>query len=347
MDSATQFILGAAVAQAVLRSNAEQKNHRWWRFWLGGLLGTLPDLDVFCTAWMDGPTALGFHRGLTHSIFCCTLITPLLAWLCLKWFNDQPNSWRDWNWCVWLGLNTHWMIDCLTQYGTQVFLPFSDYPVNISSVFIIDPLYTGILACGLASSIRHSSLRAIRAGLGLSTGYLALTLASKMLVLDRLEKSLAAQGFQPCQVISVPTPFNSLLWYGYADLGDEVLVADSSLLDQPNRLVAWQRIPKNSQALPHLGEGPAEKRLLWFSRGFYRVELLGNQPIWIDLRFGRLASWLQPIQPEGEDHIFRFALEPNNPHGPYEDFHRLTPKGGLELFPWTLFARRILGQPAQ
>ncbi len=341
MDSATQFILGAAIGEALL-ANTHTPN-RWWKFWLGGLVGTLPDLDVLCTPWLDGPTALGFHRGVTHSLFFCTLVTPVLAALFRKLFRSKKIGWNRWNLFVWLGLNTHWMIDSLTNYGTQVFLPFSNHPVSISSVFIIDPLYTLPLLSGLLLSIKSRNLKSVRAGLALSTAYLFLTLGSKYAVQARFERSLRAQGVHYSQLMTVPTPFNSVLWYGYADLGDRVLVSDSGLLDSAERPIVWQIIPKNRELLKELGNGPAEQRLEWFSRGFYRVELLDNRPVWTDLRFGRLKSWLVPVEPEGRDYIYRFALLPERDTGPYQDFRHLRPEGGLSQFPWRLFVRRILG----
>jgi inner membrane protein len=340
MDSGTQFILGAAVAEASLLG---PKAGRWWRFWLGGLVGTLPDLDVLCAPWLDGPTGLGFHRGVTHSLFFCTLVTPLLAWLLQRLFASKQISWGRWNLFVWLGLNTHWMIDSLTNYGTQVFLPFSDYPVSISSVFIIDPLYTSPLLACLLLSIRRGGPKAVTVGLVLSTAYLFLTLGSKYAVQTRFERSLKELSLEYRQLMTVPTPFNSILWYGYVDLGDTILVSDSSLLDSPDRPIVWQAVPKNRELLKDLGSGRAEQRLEWFSRGFYKVELLNGKPIWTDLRFGRLKSWLQPVDPDGEDYIYRFALLPDRDHGPYDDFRHLRPQGGLDQFPWRLFLRRILG----
>jgi inner membrane protein len=358
MDSITQFVLGAAVGEVTLKRvrPAESahigKAFRWGAFWLGGLVGTLPDLDVLFRKHLTGPQALGFHRGVTHSIFFCTLVTPILAWLLSRIFRNYDVTWRQWNVFVWLGLNTHWMIDSLTTYGTQVFLPFSNYPVNVGSVFIIDPMYTLPLLAGLLWTLFVSRGRrpyrpgGVQAALLFSTAYLVMTLASKYAVLARFESSLETQGIAYQKLISVATPFNSILWYGYADSGEDVWVADSSLLDPWDRDIVWQRIPKGLDAVKNFGEGVADRRLLWFSRGFYRLDLVNGQPIFIDLRFGRLKSWLLPIAAEGDDYMFRFALQPASEQGPYSDFRRLRPSG-LEQFPWDVFWRRLLGRPAQ
>ena len=353
----TQFVLGAAVGEVTLKGVKPRAEgglpFRWGPFWLGGLVGTLPDLDVFVRRHLTGPQALGFHRGVTHSTFFCTLATPILAWILARICRRYDVSWRQWNLFVWLGLNTHWMIDSLTTYGTQVFLPFSNYPVNIGSVFIIDPLYTLPLLSGLLWTLFRSwgkrpyRPRGVRVGLIFSTVYLALTLGSKYAVLARFESSAREQGISYIQMISVATPFNSILWYGYADTGQDVWVADSSLLDPLDRPVVWQRIPKGNDVLKDFGQGVADRRLIWFSRGFYRLDLVDGQPIFIDLRFSRLKSWFLPIAPEGDDYMFRFALRPANPSGPYSDFTRLRPSGGFDQFPWAILRRRILGMPAR
>lgn len=355
MDSVTQFTLGAALGVAVLRRRESadsegRRTFRWGAFWLGGLFGTLPDLDVLVRPFLNGTQALGFHRGITHSVFLCTLVTPLLAALLARLFPNHDVSRRRWLAFVWLTLNTHWVLDALTTYGTQVFLPFSNYPVNIGSLFIVDPFYTVPLLCGvlltLISSRRDGPYRPqpLHLGLALSTGYLLFSLLSKAVVWQRLHASARAEGLQPQQLISVATPFNCLLWYGLADTGDAVWVADASLLDPSDRPIRWQRISKQRELVPDFGVGPAEQRLLWFSRGFYRLERVGDQIVFFDLRFGRAQGWLRPIPPEGDDYIFRFALLPPGPRGPYQDFERWRPQGRLGQMPWRDLRQRLLGR---
>ena len=61
-------------------------------------------------------------------------------------------TYRQWWLLVWLALITHPLLDAFTVYGTQFWLPFSDYPVGIGSVFIIDPLFTTPLLAGLTAA---------------------------------------------------------------------------------------------------------------------------------------------------------------------------------------------------
>ena len=62
MDSLTQIVLGAAVAEASLGKKIGNRAMVW-----GAIAGTLPDLDVIANGFMSPVDALAFHRGPTHS----------------------------------------------------------------------------------------------------------------------------------------------------------------------------------------------------------------------------------------------------------------------------------------
>lgn len=351
MDSVTQFALGAAIGEATLRRSTpgQGKTFAWGAALLGGLVATIPDLDVFTRPFLTAPRALASHRGLSHSIFACTLLSPLLAWTLRRILGDRGMSLRHWTGFVWLALNTHWMLDSLTTYGTQIFQPFSDYPVNIGSIFIIDPLYTLPLIVGTLASLwvnragRPLHLRAVLSGLALSTLYLLFTLFSKFVVHQRLQQSWREKGLAYRQMITVPTPFNCLLYNAYVDTGSDVWVSNGSLFDRPDRPVEWYRINKNQDLFPAFGTGPAGRTLLWFSRGFYRLEMREGKPVFVDLRFGRLRGWFEEPTPEGGDYIFSFYLLPPAKQGPYDSFDSKRPAGRFAEFPWRRMWRRIWG----
>lgn len=357
MDSITQFALGAALGEATLKPsylNEEGETPRFGlgAFLLGGLIGTLPDLDVLARPFLNGPQALGFHRGITHSVFFCTLVSWPLALLCGRLFAKYELTSKRWLAFVWLTLNTHWMIDSLTTYGTQVFLPFSNQPVNIGSVFIIDPLYTLPLLVGSFWSLfRQRNKRPIRPlgvqlGLLLSTSYLAFTLLSKFVVWQRFESSLAEHQISYQQMMTTPTPFNSLLWYCCVDSGDDVWMGYCSLLDPSQRKIHWQRLSKNRTLLPGFGEGAAGRRLLWFSRGYYRLLSVEGKPAFADLRFGRLSVGSGTDDAENPDYVFLFRLQPEELKGPYKDFTRRRPLNRSGSVPWAALYNRALGREA-
>jgi inner membrane protein len=354
MDSVTQFVLGAAIGEATLRQPDREggKALAWQAAWIGGLVATLPDLDVLSRPLLTAPQALASHRGITHSFFFCTLASPILALGLRRLFPRHDLSLRRWTVFVWLALTTHWMLDCLTTYGTQVFQPFSDYPVNIGSIFIIDPLYTLPLFVGVLISIWRNRRKsdfdstAIKWALVLSTCYLAFTVVSKYTVYFRLQEDWKKRGVEYKQMITAATPFNSLVFYAYVDTGTDVWVTDGALFDSADRRPVWQRVPKNPNLFPNFGKGEAGETLLWFSRGFYSLELEDGKPVFNDLRFGRLRGWLTEQEPTGRDFIFRYYLQPEDLQGPYASWKRERSGDRLSEFPWNLLWKRMKGQAA-
>lgn len=76
MDSLTQIVLGAAVGEATLGRKIGNKAILW-----GAIAGTIPDLDVFVKHFTDPISANLMHRGLSHSLLFCLVMSPILAYL--------------------------------------------------------------------------------------------------------------------------------------------------------------------------------------------------------------------------------------------------------------------------
>jgi len=270
MDSLTHIALGAAVGTAVLGRKVGPRAALW-----GAACGTLPDLDVLVSHG-DPVRDFTFHRTESHSLFWLTVASPALAWLIARLQRSAGATFREWLPLVWLTLITHPLLDALTVYGTQLLLPFSDYPVGVGSVFIIDPLYTVPLVVGMAAALRLRSkdpARAARwnaAGLVASTLYLGWTVAAQSHVEAIVHRSLAASHIVDGRVLVTPTPFNSILWRvvvmdddgyheGYYSLLDDVASADFEFHLSQRSLLEPVRDAWNAQ------------RLAWFSKGFYMV----------------------------------------------------------------------------
>ena len=86
MDSVTQFALGATVGTAVLGRRVGARSG----IIIGGLLGTLPDLDVFVPVADPVASFIG-HRGATHSLIVHTLVTPLISEALVRSFAKLRN----------------------------------------------------------------------------------------------------------------------------------------------------------------------------------------------------------------------------------------------------------------
>jgi inner membrane protein len=270
MDSLTQIALGAAVGTAVLGRKAGARAALW-----GAVCGTLPDLDVLLP-YGDPVRDFTFHRAESHSLFWLSVASPLLAWVVARLNRSVGASFREWWLLVWLALVTHPLLDAFTVYGTQLLLPFSDYPVGVGSVFIIDPLYTVPLIVGVVGALwlrRRDPARAMRwnaAGLALSTLYLGWGVAAQAHVEGVVHRTTAATPLADARALVTPTPFNTLLW--------RVVVMDDngyhegyySLFDDAPG-VRLTRHASDTRLLAPLRDDWAVRRLAWFSKGFYGV----------------------------------------------------------------------------
>lgn len=282
MDSITQAVLGASIQGALLG--------RWQgrrALLYGAMLGTLPDLDVIID-YGDAVADMTYHRGFSHSLLVLSLLAVALT-LLARWLRPNPGySTRRLFLAIWLALITHPLLDAFTSYGTQLFWPLQTPPVAWSSVFIIDPLYTVPLLVavivGLVRGLRDRPQWLAITALGLSSIYLASTLAGKWMAEQRVQDVLVERGIQADTLFSTPTPFNSLLW--------RVTVVDGA--DYHEALVSWfdsqpprlERIPRGAQLAELLENSPQHQRLQWFTHGVLRYDRVGNELIVTDLRLG-------------------------------------------------------------
>lgn len=313
MDSVTQIALGAAVGEATLGHRVGNRAMLW-----GAVLGTLPDLDVFVPLG-DAVRDFTYHRSASHSLIVLAVLTPALVWLILKIHPQTAQSRRGWYVLVYLVLATHVLLDSMTVYGTQIFWPIDDTPMTWSTIFIIDPAYTLPLLAGVLGALvlgrdRTLGHRLNWAGLALSTCYLAWTVGAKIHVEGVARESLAHQGIAYDHLLTVPAPFNSLLWRVLAVREDTYHDGFYSLLDA-RRHVAMREFPRQPELLEGLEETWPVERLKWFTKGFYSVSRVGDDVVITDLRMGLEASY-----------VFRFKVGTiGNPHAHPSAPERLAP----------------------
>ena len=253
-------------------------------------------------------TQLGIHRGITHSVIFA-IVVGIGAGRLLFALHRQSNAiWKEWSWLACLCFLTHALLDCFTMYGTQLFSPFSTYPVAFSTIFIIDPLYTIPLSAGLLlglffdpTSLKRRLLN--RIGLGLSTAYLLLGVAIQSNVKSAFSDALKEQQLTHERLFITPTPLNNLLWMGVADNGDHMWIGLRSLFDEDAH-IQFRRIEKNRELIATMLEEKPVKKLLWFSRGYYTITTSEGELDFNDVRFGRSDSWLTPTG----SYVFSFRL---------------------------------------
>ena len=304
MDTITQIALGAAVGEAALGKKVGNKAVAW-----GAVGGTIPDLDVLIMPFVSEVQALAIHRGFSHSITFAILFAPVFGWIIHKIHRNAAATWKDWSWLAFWTVFTHPILDSFTVYGTQLFQPFSDYPVAWNSIFIIDPAYTLPLLAGVITVCflrRNASLRRKinYAALALSTFYLLLGFAIKLHVQSVFETSLNQQQISYNHIMNANTPFNIFLWMGIAETEETQWVGLYSIFDKDTN-IQFQEIPKNKNLIAAAMNQPAIKRLMWFSRGYYTVKEHNGTLYFNDLRFGRSDIWLDN---DGR-YIFSFELQ--------------------------------------
>ena len=84
MDSLTQIVLGASVAEATLGKKIGNK-----AIVLGAIAGTIPDLDIVTRFFVDDLTASVMHRGFSHSLIFPFVAAPILAWILKKIYSNN------------------------------------------------------------------------------------------------------------------------------------------------------------------------------------------------------------------------------------------------------------------
>ncbi|MFT6615740.1 MAG: inner membrane protein [Halopseudomonas sp.] len=294
MDSISQAVLGASIGGAMLG-----RWHGRKALLIGAALGTLPDMDVVLD-FGDAVADMTYHRGFSHSLFFLTGLSLMFAWFVRRWRpHPDYSAMRLWL-SIWLILVTHVLLDAFTSYGTQLFWPLTSAPVAISSIFIIDPLYTLPLLIAvivaLSIGLGRTGLRWQLAALTISTLYLLSSLAGKQMADYRLDQALARGEIETTRRFSSPTPFNTLLWRVVAVDGDDYYEGLTGWLDSD--LPELEKLPRGySHAAPALEGSVQHQRLRWFTRDILRYDLIEGQWVVTDLRLGMSGY-----------HPFRFAL---------------------------------------
>lgn len=342
MDSLTQIILGAAIGEAVLGKKVGNKALLW-----GGIAGTIPDLDVVYI-WLKGGGAIDeivLHRGISHSITFAVCMAPLLGWL-VHWFyrNRDEASFKEWSWLFFWSIFTHPLLDCLTTYGTQLFLPFSDYRVSIATVFVVDLFYTvpfliSVIAVLFIKRSNGWRKRINYIGLGLSSAYLLAGFINKYVASGVFKQDLLNEPEKKELVFVGTTPLNIVLWYGVAESDSAFHVGYYSLFDE-SKDIAWVGFKKNHQLLENVKDEYGVNRLRWFSDQLFVVTQPGKDTLnFYSMKFGR--SKFDAKTPEGSFAFYAQITKKANGMIHYESIRNVEPdKVGQQL---TMLKNRAWG----
>lgn len=292
MDSLSQLVLWAGVAGALgVRKLGKKAYVR------GMILATVPDLDVFIGPLLYGSTldASFFHRWLMHSLIFCVLFGVLSA-VWLHRIYRIPGTFRTWLWLCITALVTHPLLDSLTNYGTKLFLPFTDTAFSLNSIFIIDPLYTipfvFCIVVALLVKNRHRSWVWSIAWLALSTSYLLVGLVAKSYVHSYFVDALATQGIVVDKVMSTPEALQVILWRSVAVNSWSIYQWWYSFLDQ-DTLITYNAISRNTDLLEPYVDNTDVQKVLARTQWYYFVRPTSGWVLVSDARFGWLNAWSQ------------------------------------------------------
>lgn len=333
MEPITHALSGAAAGCAI------PGKRRWWLPAWAALVAASPDMDVF---FIHTPVQyIEYHRGITHSLaggLGLALLLALVPWLARRW---NPQRWGDsppftWSlplaWFVaYLLILHHIWLDCQNSYGTQVFLPFSDYRVRLNTLFIVDPFLLIPLALGLL--LRHAN-RKIMAGLLLWT---ILYPFGSLAIREGMEAHLRAthgptfsqqtpgeevtpaqRGEAPWEEVRavhfVPDAFTPLHWKVILDRGTVWDVAGYTLFaGDPHIYEAYAKPPQWLWA--ELGEKDATFRAYQRFALYPALESETAVPdsreteyVFSDLRFGSTIRWVDDVQSRRGDKPTTFRI---------------------------------------
>ncbi len=297
MDSITQAALGAVVGELVLGKKIGWRASAW-----GLLFGTLPDLDILFSPFLDEVTRLHWHRGISHSILMMLVATLVCAKPLAMIHRKRNVTVKDAAWFVFLAWSTHVLIDVFTTYGTQILEPFSDQRFALNNLFIVDLLFTlPLLVCFGAVAVRCGKVlfkklettavpsSAAPRALIVSGLYVLFSFVMKSWALGSISDQVA-RDLEGAKIVAVaPTPFNTLLWRGLIETDKGYFVKFWSPFDSDE--TSYDYFPKNHELVTGYEGEELLDGLRWFSRGHWvaRKTPEGNV-VFIDMRFGEMRN---------------------------------------------------------
>lgn len=301
MDSLTQIVLGAAVGEAVLGRKVGNR-----AMFYGAIAGTIPDLDVISSFFVDTVTALEIHRGFTHSIVFSVLFAPIFGFLISKM--DSYKSVKGWSLLFFWAFFTHPILDAHTTWGTQLFWPF-DIRLAFKTIFVIDPLYTLPFLTFLLLAMfqkKDAPKRQFynRTGLIVSSSYLALTFLLKGVSFYQFKDALEHQNITYQEIETKPAPLNTVLWVANVKREDDFLIGNYSFFDKSD--IQFSHYPKNHHLIDHLIENEKMQRMIHISKGWFTIIEKEGELFYNDLRFGLLST-----QEDATNFVFQYRIIEN------------------------------------
>lgn len=326
MDVLTHGLLGATLVYATSPDQGRLDSRK--RLLLSTAAAAFPDVDFvafplnpmrFLADWLQGPT---------HSLLLLPLWSLLLGGIFVL-ATRQRAAFAEAVWVSALGLASHIAADIITTYGTEILYPLSESRYELDTSFVIDPLFTAILAVGLATSLWTRRRLPARLGLLILCGYVGGQALLQQGDTDLGLASARAQGLRFETLSAIPQPFSPFNWKLIGVEGPLRFVAHVNLVGHPPLVPSlpgmWQLAaiarayepPANLVWRPRhrFGDQLATQALaeqLWQHRQFAAFRRFAVHPVLsrIDRRGDKICAWFTDLRydlPELPD-TFRFGF---------------------------------------
>jgi inner membrane protein len=175
-----------------------------------------------------------------------------------------------------LGIYLHIFFDVITTFGTQLFAPFSTERYSLDWMFIIDPLFTFILALVLFLGKKFPGRKNayILAGGLFVVSYLLVEMVSHQIAVHRVANLARQQGVVAENVSALPQPLNIFRWMGLVQASDAVYQTFFHIVDNPET----PPMIKFSQASdPFVAQALQTEEARWFMK-FARHPWIQSKP---------------------------------------------------------------------
>lgn len=334
MDTPTQGLLGAVVAQAICGRKLPRSA------WLIGMVGGIAaDLDLLIHGSSDLLGGLTYHRHFTHAL----AFIPIGALIAALPFVFWP-AFRGKRWWVLaasaLAYATHGLLDACTSWGTLLWWPFSEARVAWDIIGIIDPVFTLVLLVGLVWSVLARRRRVASAAFGISLLYLGLGFVQhqRAAAVQRQLAQMRAQRIERGRVL--PSPLNLILWRSIYEV-DGQLYADSIRVPFFGTATVWVGTSTPRLTLEDVeAEGPLDasvraafERFSWFADGYTAYDASAPRVVG-DMRYG--------LEPDVFASMWGLQLPERGQAGKAKFMHMPARREGLSRF-WP----RLLGRDPQ
>lgn len=323
--------------------------------WRGYKRGVLVFILLFYLLAMAGINAVPYVLG--YGLRWWLVLPALLLgyWLGRRlwrdyWLHDLgpvQASYGTWVALFAVTLYAHTLLDCCTNFGTQVWQPFSDYRVQWNLIGVADIVYTlpFLLIVSFIRFIprdRPARWKFAAAGLLWTALYLGYCFWHKQQVETIFRESLAARGLSYNRFLTGPTLLQNVVWYGLAESDTAYYWGQYGFNDRERAFTKLVTLPKHHELLEHIRpDDRAYHFVRWFSSGYYNVLPYNGDSLQVnDLRFGLTSDSLHD-----NNYVYSFSLFPKS-DGSW-DIHALSRNREKMLKEENAFGalwRRVLGR---